>query len=105
MQQMQKIQPVLRQAGVSGEIERMDYSPAKSTMVFTVMKPGQRTTLELDLKSRTVEMRRADSQIAGPALTRHSRQLGLYEIPARLRKTRRFNRAAIKESGFGAEPV
>ena len=71
MEQMQKIQPVLRQAGVSGEVERIDYSPVKSRMVFAVMKPGQRTTLDLDLKARTLKIFPAESGILGALIYLH----------------------------------
>jgi hypothetical protein len=71
MQQMQKVQPVLRQAGISGEILRIDYSPKTSKMVIPVMNPGRTTTLELDLRARTVEIRRADSGVLGAIIYLH----------------------------------
>jgi len=56
MERIHKLQPILHRAGISGEIDWIDYSPKKSRMVIPVMKPGERVTLELDLIARTVEI-------------------------------------------------
>ncbi len=71
MERVRRLQPILRQAGISGEIDWIDYSPKKSRMVIPVMKPGERVTLELDLKARTVKMRPADSGILGALIYLH----------------------------------
>lgn len=49
---------VMSQINVSGEIEFFSHNPQQKKFVIPVMKPGQRTTINVDLESKTAEIER-----------------------------------------------
>lgn len=71
MERIRALQPVLRQAGVSGEVEWITYLPRESRMIVLLAKPGETSTLELDLKTRTATVRRTSSGLAGALVYLH----------------------------------
>jgi hypothetical protein len=71
MDRVRKLQPVLRQAGVSGEVEWITYVPASSRMIIPVVRPGRKATVELDLKTGTATVRRSESGFLGALVYLH----------------------------------
>ncbi len=52
------LKSVMRQAGVSGEINFVRYVPKENRMIVPVLKPGQETTVDLNLKTGRLEVER-----------------------------------------------
>lgn len=71
MDRIHALQPVLRQAGVSGEVEWITYLPEKSRMIVPVAKPGERSTLELNLKTGIATVRTTGSGLTGALVYLH----------------------------------
>ena len=58
MERVEALKTVMRQAGVSGEINFVRYIPKENRMVAPVVKPGEETTLDLNLATRRVTVER-----------------------------------------------
>jgi hypothetical protein len=71
MERIRKLQPILRKAGVSGEVEWVRYQSETSRMIVPVMKPGETSTLDLNLKTRTATVRRTGSGLLGALVYLH----------------------------------
>jgi hypothetical protein len=71
MERIRRIQPVLKKAGISGEVEWITYLPQESRMIIPVMKPGEKITLDLNLKARTATVRRSQPGVLGALVYLH----------------------------------
>jgi len=54
---------IMRQVGLSGEINFIRHLPQENRLVIPVMKPGQNITINVDLKSQTAEIERRRTDI------------------------------------------
>ena len=71
MERVASLQPILQKVGVSGEVEWITYEPEESRMIIPVVKPGERATVNLDLKNRTATVRRAETGLLGALVYLH----------------------------------
>jgi hypothetical protein len=71
MERVASLQPILRKAGVSGEVEWITYNPKESRMIIPVVKPGAKATVDLNLKTRTATVRRTESGFLGALVYLH----------------------------------
>jgi hypothetical protein len=60
---IEQAKQILRQVGVSGEINYIRHLPGENRLVIPVMKPGQEITINVDLKSQTAEIKRRYTDI------------------------------------------
>ncbi len=63
MDRLKKIQPIMEQGGVTGEVNFIRYLPKEQRMVVPVLKPGQETTMDIDLVSSTVRCEQRNTGI------------------------------------------
>lgn len=56
VESLELAQQIMRQVGVSGEIEFFRHSPQQKRLVIPVMKPGQRITIIVDVQSKTAKI-------------------------------------------------
>ena len=61
VERLEALKNVMRQAGVSGEINFVRYVPKEHRMVVPVLKPGQDTTLDLNLATGRVQVERRNT--------------------------------------------
>ncbi len=60
---IEQAKQIMRQVGVSGEINFIRHLPQENRLVIPVMKPGQNITINVDLKSQTAEIERRRTDI------------------------------------------
>jgi hypothetical protein len=63
MERVEALKSVMRQAGVSGEIDFVRYMPKENRMIVPVLKPGQETTLDLNLATGRVQVKRRNARL------------------------------------------
>lgn len=71
MERIRTIQPILREAGVSGEVDWISYLPKQQRLIIPVTKPGEKNTLDLNLKTRTATVERTESGLLGALIYLH----------------------------------
>ncbi len=61
IERLEALKSVMRQAGVSGEINFVRYMPKENRMIVPVLKPGQDTTLDLNLATGRLQVERRNT--------------------------------------------
>ena len=63
IERLEALKSVMRQAGVSGEIDFVRYVPKENRMIVPVRKPGQETTLDLNLTTGRLQVERRNTGV------------------------------------------
>lgn len=71
VESLEGVKRIMRQVGVSGEIDFIRYLRRDNRLVIPVMKPGQNITIDVDLESETAEIKRRRTGIWDALLYLH----------------------------------